>query len=128
MTIEVKPRRLKCSCCGEFAGWWLQWNNMDTGWGMCGPCAPRIEAKEGPFEMVRLYGRVGVHRPAAGEPLPSLEAWSSKTLASAEYGAALLAAESWELAVGTRDEYRIEAAGAELNRAFQALATLVRTN
>jgi hypothetical protein len=34
-------RSLRCNCCGGGAGRHAQWWNMDTGFGICRPCAIR---------------------------------------------------------------------------------------
>jgi len=60
----VKPdkpvRSMVCCCCGDSARG-RQWWNRDTGYGLCVPCADRIEPKETAAEMVELYGQRGYH-------------------------------------------------------------------
>lgn len=36
---EAPQRHLTCCCCGQYAGWFRQWWNRDTGYGICRPCA-----------------------------------------------------------------------------------------
>lgn len=75
MTKTPKPRYLRCACCGDDAGKWMQWHNQDTGYGLCARCADwiidRQQHKPADFQtdMVRTYGKPGVHR----EPGPRFE-------------------------------------------------------
>lgn len=51
-----------CAVCGAYAGRWLQWPNQDDGFGLCAEC-PAWLTKRGmsAAEMLRVYGRAGVH-------------------------------------------------------------------
>lgn len=54
--------RLKCACCGAFAGYWEQHPNQDTGWGMCKGCAAWIKEKGMSDEEFKFtYGEAGVN-------------------------------------------------------------------
>ena len=37
-----KPRWLRCACCGDDAGKFIQWHNQDDGFGLCARCADWI--------------------------------------------------------------------------------------
>jgi hypothetical protein len=51
-----------CSCCGAFAGYWHQWHNRDTGFGLCSSCVTWLKGRGyDDAELERLYGRPGVH-------------------------------------------------------------------
>lgn len=73
-------RYLRCSCCGSDAGRWLQWSNMDTGYGICRKCVDWLvlrrlqeltlaQAEQRPArdlgmdhaDVERTYGKAGVH-------------------------------------------------------------------
>lgn len=65
-----RARHLKCSCCGEGAGWWVQFHNLDTGHGLCARCADWIRFRKRakscgmrPLEFLRTYGEAGYNRP-----------------------------------------------------------------
>ncbi len=57
----MKTITLICCCCGGEAPALEQWWNRDTGYGLCGACAARIQAsgKEPEFELT--YGVEGKH-------------------------------------------------------------------
>ena len=70
----MAKRFLRCACCGGNAGHWQQWENQDTGWGVCATCVDdmvggRLGRHPVTTEEVRAWdGRAGVHRaPSSNE-------------------------------------------------------------
>ncbi len=68
----IPPRKtsLTCACCGGDAGEWHQFDNQDTGYGLCATCADWIIEKderrppEFRTDLDWTYGKPGVHREA----------------------------------------------------------------
>lgn len=63
-----KPKVLRkpktCTCCGNYAGRWIQWWNQDDGMGICMRCIEWMleEGEEDEIYIIReLYGNEGVH-------------------------------------------------------------------
>lgn len=64
MSANHKPgtlRHLRCACCAQPAGRWRQWDNQDTGHGICLRCVTwmRQEGRETEEDIRRLYGVEG---------------------------------------------------------------------
>jgi hypothetical protein len=51
---------LTCCCCGDNTKG-RQWNNRDTGYGICPKCVTWIAGRETAEEMQKLYGTAGFH-------------------------------------------------------------------
>ena len=53
---------MKCSCCGEFAGYWEQYHNQDTHWSVCKQCVGWIKRRGMSDEDFRTtYGEPGIN-------------------------------------------------------------------
>lgn len=65
MSTTHPKRHLKCSCCGEYAGLWVQFNNQDTGYGLCPKCRDWIWDRNNQcctnLEFTSTFGRPGVN-------------------------------------------------------------------
>jgi len=60
--MSKRPTMKKCSCCGGYAGRWVQWPNRDTGWGVCMPCIHWLKGRHTSDEEIESnYGTQGVH-------------------------------------------------------------------
>lgn len=59
----MKKQTLKCSCCGGWAGKWMQWPNRDKGYGICASCVRWMQdVRKKDAETFRdCYGEPGVH-------------------------------------------------------------------
>jgi len=55
-----QTQRLKCTCCGA-SHFGRQWDNMDTGYGLCPACVDFCAARCEPEKMEQTYGVRGVH-------------------------------------------------------------------
>ena len=54
---------MSCTCCGGNAGYWRQWPNQDTEFGLCLDCDEWMsERGSTPQEMCETYGIPGRHR------------------------------------------------------------------
>jgi hypothetical protein len=58
-TIDAKPRRLTCCCCGERTTG-RQWWNRDTGYGLCSACIP-LWLRHGLQYLTSTNGIRGIH-------------------------------------------------------------------
>ena len=51
---------IRCNCCGYFAGYYQQWHQYDSGFGICQPCLSKTVYDE---TTNSIYGKAAVHRP-----------------------------------------------------------------
>lgn len=57
----MRKRELECSCCGQYAGHWVQHWNRDKGYGICVPCIENIKVRH-PYENIESsYGKENVN-------------------------------------------------------------------
>jgi hypothetical protein len=55
-------RKLKCSRCGELAGFWKQSEGLESAWGICAACRDFfLEHGYSSQEFERTYGVAGIH-------------------------------------------------------------------
>lgn len=84
-----RPRLLICTCCGKYAGKWLQYWNQDDGYGLCESCREWIWERNHPSlprsEFEQTYGQPGVNY----APWPEGHPASSPQTSPASPGAAL---------------------------------------
>jgi hypothetical protein len=57
-----RPRKLICSCCGRYAGQYMQWHNRDRGYGVCTSCISWMKNRNvSDDEISHNYGVAGVN-------------------------------------------------------------------
>jgi len=60
--VQHRPKRLRCSVCGQ-AAWGRQWWNQDTGYGVCARCGDEWPAaSKGELgDVERTFGTRGIY-------------------------------------------------------------------
>jgi hypothetical protein len=62
-SVNANNTYMKCSCCGDFVGYYQQWHNRDRHRSVCCKCLDREYKDCEPAELKRLFGEAGVHYP-----------------------------------------------------------------